>query len=171
MQDYLLRIAARGLVISAVIAAALCGAQAFAASSNTQEQKLMTLDNPLGTMRILVACTAKTDPEYSQIDWEGFTERDLVIIEQREDISYIVTPPPAGQPAARHLLSSAVNSTKKRSIAAIAGCGDETGYVLIGKDGTRKQRWDEFPPQDELFGVIDAMPMRRFEMRRQKGKN
>ena len=171
MPHYLLRIAARGLVISAVIAAALYGARAFAASSDIQRQKLITLENPLGTARILVACMTKIEVASAQIDWEGFAERHLVIIEQREDISYIVTPPPEGQLAARPALSSPVKSTGDRSIEAIAGCGDEAGYVLIGKDQTRKKRWDDFPPQDELFAVIDAMPMRRFEMRRQKGKN
>lgn len=38
--------------------------------------------------------------------------------------------------------------------------------VLIGKDGTEKKRWTRVTPPEEIFALIDAMPMRRAEMRR-----
>lgn len=44
--------------------------------------------------------------------------------------------------------------------------------ILIGKDGTEKLRRNEILPPDELFAIVDAMPMRKAEMRRkQSGKD
>lgn len=37
--------------------------------------------------------------------------------------------------------------------------------VLIGKDGTQKLQQEEVLTMDKLFAVVDAMPMRRREMR------
>ncbi len=37
--------------------------------------------------------------------------------------------------------------------------------VLIGKDGGEKRRFTKPPAPDEIFSTIDAMPMRRSEMR------
>ncbi|MEN0042042.1 MAG: DUF4174 domain-containing protein [Pseudomonadota bacterium] len=37
--------------------------------------------------------------------------------------------------------------------------------VLIGKDGQEKQRWNRLVQPEEIFEVIDAMPMRQREMR------
>jgi Domain of unknown function (DUF4174) len=37
--------------------------------------------------------------------------------------------------------------------------------VLIGKDGTEKQCWQEPVKSAELYSLIDAMPMRQEEMR------
>lgn len=44
----------------------------------------------------------------------------------------------------------------------------ETGFevILIGKDGGVKKRKTELMTTEELFGIIDSMPMRRSEMRR-----
>jgi hypothetical protein len=44
---------------------------------------------------------------------------------------------------------------------------DKTSFtvVLLGKDGTEKQRWAEPVESSELFALIDAMPMRQEEMR------
>ena len=41
--------------------------------------------------------------------------------------------------------------------------------VLIGKDGGVKRRWDGPVAPRDLFGVIDAMPMRQQEMRQRGG--
>jgi len=38
--------------------------------------------------------------------------------------------------------------------------------VLIGKDGGEKLRRDRPVPPEELFALVDAMPMRREEIRR-----
>jgi hypothetical protein len=37
--------------------------------------------------------------------------------------------------------------------------------VLIGLDGTVKQRWDSLPEAEDLFSIIDAMPMRQRELK------
>ena len=39
----------------------------------------------------------------------------------------------------------------------------------VGKDGTEKERWSEPAPMDEVFRLIDSMPMRQREMR-EKGE-
>lgn len=45
---------------------------------------------------------------------------------------------------------------------------NETGFevILIGKDGGVKKRKTELMTTEELFGIIDSMPMRQSEMRR-----
>ena len=46
---------------------------------------------------------------------------------------------------------------------------DRFAVVLIGKDGRVKLRSDDAIGTKDLFGTIDAMPMRRQEMRRHGG--
>ena len=41
----------------------------------------------------------------------------------------------------------------------------EFAAILVGKDGTEKFRSDEPVRPETLFGLIDAMPMRRREVR------
>lgn len=36
--------------------------------------------------------------------------------------------------------------------------------ILVGKDGTEKARWERLVQPDEIFELIDSMPMRRREM-------
>lgn len=43
--------------------------------------------------------------------------------------------------------------------------------VLIGKDGGEKHRSDKVMSTEELFAIIDAMPMRRSEMKRNGKSN
>lgn len=47
---------------------------------------------------------------------------------------------------------------------------DSFTLILVGKDGGEKKRAGELVPPEDLFGLIDRMPMRRAEMR-QKGKD
>jgi len=49
---------------------------------------------------------------------------------------------------------------------------DATGdaFFLLGKDGGVKMARDVVPPDAELWAIIDAMPMRRREMRERNGK-
>lgn len=48
---------------------------------------------------------------------------------------------------------------------------DKNGFtwILIGKDGGEKDRGKEVESLNRIFGLIDQMPMRRSEMRRNKG--
>jgi putative N-acetylmannosamine-6-phosphate epimerase len=45
---------------------------------------------------------------------------------------------------------------------------NETGFevILIGKDGGVKKRKTELMTTEELFAIIDSMPMRQSEMRK-----
>lgn len=43
--------------------------------------------------------------------------------------------------------------------------------VLVGKDGGEKHRTDTLLVPEELFAIVDAMPMRRAEIRRKSGGN
>lgn len=45
---------------------------------------------------------------------------------------------------------------------------DEFNVILIGKDGGEKLRSEALIPPEKIFELIDSMPMRRAEMRRQK---
>lgn len=47
--------------------------------------------------------------------------------------------------------------------------GDEPAFVLIGKDGGVKSRQTGTLDLEELFALIDTMPMRKEEMRKKKG--
>lgn len=48
---------------------------------------------------------------------------------------------------------------------------DTVQWVLIGLDGGVKNSGNKLPSPKEIFGIIDAMPMRQSEMRRQKKDN
>lgn len=41
-------------------------------------------------------------------------------------------------------------------------------FVLIGKDGGEKFRSEKLVDHKQLFGLVDAMPMRRYEMQQKK---
>jgi len=49
---------------------------------------------------------------------------------------------------------------------------DATGnaFFLLGKDGEVKVARNEAPPMDELWAIIDVMPMRKREMQEQNGR-
>ena len=51
------------------------------------------------------------------------------------------------------------------------GVVDDFIFILIGKDGTVKLRAKEPVLSDDLFGLIDNMPMRKEEMRRKASKS
>lgn len=40
----------------------------------------------------------------------------------------------------------------------------ESAVVLVGKDRAEIERWEKLPPLREIFGTIDAMPMRQHEV-------
>ena len=41
----------------------------------------------------------------------------------------------------------------------------QEGAVLVGKDGGVKERWSVAPQLQEIFDLVDAMPMRQRELR------
>ncbi len=84
----------------------------------------------------------------------------------------------------KRLLAAAEDGLHERDIVVLELLGDEHAEalrsnlkisndlfaaVLIGKDGGEKERFLETVEPARLFSIIDQMPMRRHEIRRQKG--
>ena len=60
---------------------------------------------------------------------------------------------------------------KAGAVARVYGAeSGATTFFLAGKDGTVKMAQRGCPTNRELFGVIDAMPMRRREMRERRDR-
>lgn len=105
------------------------------------------LENARWEHRVLLHCQSMIGPSVfeaflGRINQPEFQERDLIVLTASENS---VDTPCACQSAQESL-------------------------CLIGKDGTLEARWLDQPPSDaSLFAIIDAMPMRRQEIR-DKGK-
>lgn len=90
-----------------------------------------------------------------QADARGLSERDIVLFR-------VLSDQVKGQDTMWDTESSATLRDQYR-VGNEAFC-----VILIGKDGSEKLRKNELLPQEELYSVIDAMPMRRREMREDK---
>ncbi|MEM8898151.1 MAG: DUF4174 domain-containing protein [Bacteroidota bacterium] len=88
---------------------------------------------------------------------EGLKDRDLVL--------YELFPDSGRYEKSSSLSKNSVNRLRKRfSISP-----EEVTVILIGKDGGEKARKrNEIFPIQELFALIDGMPMRRQEIRRKQ---
>ena len=82
-----------------------------------------------------------------------FLERDLIQLEVLPDRMI------NSQSEAVNLFHHAI-LRKKYDVAE-----DEYKFILIGKDGGVKFNSDRFVTREDLFSLIDAMPMRKREMR------
>jgi len=103
-------------------------------------------------------------PLYQTLDWKGFEERDLLMIELTSEESYIVSQGLISG-SETTIKQSLFDDTKLRDRVI---CKSATDFVLIGKDTGIKKRWNELPSLVDIYNTIDAMPMRRFEMRQTK---
>ena len=83
---------------------------------------------------------------------EGLADRDMLLLSLQGDRTETLFG------AAAELDAQAVRES-------IGWDGSAFQAVLIGKDGGVKQRWPQPVSVEELFAVIDAMPMRANEMR------
>lgn len=84
---------------------------------------------------------------------EDIDDRDIIIFELLEsDISKIAEVP----------LAYEQQSLLRKKFSVV----DDFVFILIGKDGTVKLRAMQPVQSDELFSLIDSMPMRKEEMRR-----
>jgi hypothetical protein len=91
-----------------------------------------------------------------QSQWVGVLDRDLIIIEIfRKGDSRLMNDQLSRESAERLRRQFRVEP-------------DRFEVILIGKDGTVKLRNSEQVPVSDLFGLIDAMPMRQDEMRQRK---
>jgi hypothetical protein len=85
-----------------------------------------------------------------------YAERDLVVLA----FAPTGVPDSKDAPAPIHVLQDTPD------IAALyRAAGGATAFYLIGKDGHIALARHGIPRDEELFALIDAMPMRRREMR------
>lgn len=150
-------------------------------ASTVMAKPKAALTDPLGSYRLLALCLPndtqivddKTDDIYPQINWAEFKTRDILLIEIRANSVHTVrgntvTSPSTGNSATSWYRLEHKNPDALRKQAA---CTQDFDYILIGKDTGVKKRWDTLPAPDEIFNLIDAMPMRRREMQINTGKN
>jgi hypothetical protein len=88
-------------------------------------------------------------------DEEEVTERALVIYQIFD--SYALSPN-------KKVLTSADAKTLRDSYDIPSE--EAFTFILIGKDGTEKMRSEKVVSMSTLFSIIDAMPMRRAEIRK-----
>jgi hypothetical protein len=107
---------------------------------------------------VLFATDAESDLYQSQMDKfesleSGIKDRDLLFISIFEE-------------GCSEINSKSISDKSAASIRKQLRKGkDPFQIVLIGKDGTVKLQRNEILSPDELFDIIDQMPMRRREMK------
>ena len=84
---------------------------------------------------------------------DGVKDRDLVLIEVFRE----------GPARAEGKFLARAEAEAIRSRFKVEG--GRYALVLVGKDGGEKARWYTPIPAEAVFGVVDAMPMRRREVR------
>lgn len=138
--------------------AVLLGMLGMAATPAPSQTKTTTLE-ALHNKRVLLVFSngdnqlAETQLTVAAGHIDGFHERDLVLVG-------LVGNDPA-VPAT--LLSAPADSAARKRFHITSG---EFTVILIGKDGGEKMRSHQPIPWKTLESSIDAMPMRRDEMRR-----
>ena len=83
-------------------------------------------------------------------------------LEDRDIMIAVITQNGASKLGDSPLTSEYVKQIRRRYAIA----GDQFAVVLIGKDGGEKYRSYNLPDLDEVFVLIDGMPMRQSEMAR-----
>lgn len=91
----------------------------------------------------------------------GLLERDLL------PLHLLAAAPPAVPPRPTDLVGTPADAAELRARFGV----DDPAFrvVLLGKDGGAKREWAEPVEPAEVFAEIDAMPMRRREMRERSG--
>jgi peroxiredoxin len=117
--------------------------------------RAVSLRSVLGRERLLIAFSpTAADLEATRKDRAQFLERDLTLMA----ISSAKVP------------SSIAPILNLRDadggVAAQYGSKGRTLVYLVGKDGTIKRAWERMPKLSDVYALIDAMPMRKGELRR-----
>jgi hypothetical protein len=104
---------------------------------------------------LIVFAQGDRDREVTQLQAlpaDGIRSRDLIVVRV---------------PARGDAAVPGLGAVPAASIRKVYGVGEESSFtvLLVGKDGGVKQRASEPIAARELFATIDAMPMRRQEMR------
>ena len=123
-----------------------------------------------------VLAQAEPDPTRALTGYRGRNRVLLVFAASGRDPDYLAQrrlwePERAGF-ADRDLVTLPVFAAARRSRALAGKYGvnpDHFAVVLVGKDGHEAFRSERPVPAGDLYARIDAMPMRRDEMRRKAG--
>ena len=114
--------------------------------------------------RILIVKTLKSDSEKfnGQLNEfknsnEGFNERKLVLFTMKKD-DFSLIDFTTGESSYSGKVSESISKN-------ILNQSSDFEIILIGLDGGIKLRQGEILLKEDLFRIIDAMPMRRNEMR------
>lgn len=132
-----------------------CLALLVPATTHAQTPEVMRLEDYKWENRLLLLFA----PDQNHADFskqnnaiskntQGMAERDLLVLELT--------------PTGKH-------AGQRKELLAKFGV-EESAYtlILLGKDGLEKYRSQEPLPMEEIFRIIDQMPMRRQEMRKQE---
>ena len=134
-------------------------------------------NNPLlearWTYRLVVVCAGETSPseptlidqqyEEAFLDWSGYIDRDLILVWVSPDELMTWHPKPNAVKAA--ILLIGLSETDDTDLRGRTECTAESDFVaLIGKDGTVKAKSATKLANEDLFALIDAMPMRQQEL-------
>lgn len=119
-----------------------------------------SMDNYLWKNRVLLLFAPDEQNEAFQQQLLLLTQQSAEVTD-RDLVFYKIFANNGFQPNGKTLSSAEVLSLRKMYTIDIYGfiC------ILVGKDGTEKLRKYKPIPLEELFGLIDRMPMRKSEMR------
>ncbi len=132
------------------------GADATLLQTARWQQRLLVLCSPLEGDRV--------KQQFSTVDWIGFHERRLSLVALSADGQQVWSSDAEGKVAEMCELGQRPDA----DMLARTGCDLSSGGIsLIGLDGGVKARWYTPVSNAELFGLIDAMPMRAREMRQE----
>jgi Domain of unknown function (DUF4174) len=131
------------------------------ASTSDRSEAEFNLSQHQGQHRVvLIFAPSERSPAYQQqlqawqVDIGGIRDRDLKLVEVIGS---------AGRADGQPLTPAVAEQLRQRFEVS----AEEFVIILIGKDGTEKQRSQTPIDLATLFGTIDVMPMRQREMRSQ----
>lgn len=122
---------------------------AFTLADHRWTHRPLLIFAPSDTSTSLTAQHERLDREL-----DGVRERDIIVV------TLLAHGPSTYEGTPLHA-DTAARLRARFEIAPDAFC-----MLLIGKDGTEKRRYDQVTAPETIFQVIDAMPMRQREMRR-----
>ena len=160
------------LKVGLSLACALIVLPAIAAPLGTNGS---VIDDARWNARLLLMCgkedAALGSPlqkaQFEIADWASYAEREITVVGVSLGTSIIFDT--ASFAAGGDGVNVHIWNDGDPELEQKADCLEgKPSLTLIGKDGGVKARWDSAVFNEALFAIIDAMPMRQSEMRRQK---
>jgi len=135
------------------------------------------LEDATWNNRLLIVCEesrGQGDPpiisaQYDEAswDWGGYLDRKLILVWLTPDDAMSWNPVPNPDPNKVATLMMRFHAEDKTQLIPRTDCVTGRSHVsLIGLDGEIKRVWEDAVSNDDLFALIDAMPMRAEELRR-----